>query len=944
MEQDGATIHEGVPSGPASSDVTPPNVPGYECVRVIGRGGMGVVWEAIEERLERRVALKVQAREARVTGSASPGDTTMWAEAKLAAHVSDPGVVTVLDVGYALDGRAYYTMELVEGTDLGALIRDGKMQPHEAVRIACEVAQAVGAAHDKGIVHRDLKPRNVMIDKKNRARVLDFGLALRHAAGDEPSTFAGSPPYMPPEQVRAHRTGPEADVYAIGVMLYEMLAGRRPFEAPQQPGLLYQILFEPPPPLSDFAVVSTDVERVVMRCLAKEPAERYPNANALHAMLAALRDGTQLPKDIAPSPKPEGESQGAAPPAPRKPHPSGVVPKHGSKPSREQAQRVFKWEWSFKSPPSALWPYVADTDCFNEAVGLGPVDVELARESPDSTARVGHATAMGVEMRWREYPFEWIKDREHTVFRWYRAGPLEALWNRVELKKRDDGGTDLTHEIAIIPRGVLGRVAALVEIGQRLRRAMDRVYRHVDEVVAQGGAGDPYEMHHDPSPAENVRIETGRERLIEAGFEKQSVIVLCDLLRHAPARQLARMRPFALAADLAVTRERALELMLHAAHIGLLEIAWDLVCPTCMVAHDTRAHLGEVTSHAQCVACETEYDRDLGSSVELVLRPHPDVRSTKVDMYCAGSPARRSHVLAQLVLEPGEARTVVLELPAGEYSIAAFGIASSCDLAVSPVGFERVGEIVIDDRSIVARPPVFGADGEMILRFVNDTSDERSVRIEKRTARADSVPATLALTHPTFRDFFASELLSYGQLLGVSHLYFVAVDASDRGALFVDRGDAVACASLRAFEEAFENAVRDEGGSRLPGPLETMVAAFPSGSRALRAAVALLSHRSAKTDAELPVRAAIHGGRCLALTREARIEYFGETLHRALWLASASDPREIVLSQAATADRDLATALHAAPVDTRVDVAQAGPYKGRRIVRVALRSSALQTA
>ena len=127
-----------------------------------------------------------------------------------------------------------------------------------------------------------------------------------------------------------------------------------------------------------------------------------------------------------------------------------------------------------------------------------------------------------------------------------------------------------------------------------------------------------------------------------------------------------------------------------------------------------------------------------------------------------------------------------------------------------------------------------------MLRFVNDTPDERSVRIEKRTARSDSVPATVALTHPTFRDFFAGELLSYGQLLGVSHLYFLALDASDGGALFASRGDAAACAALRGFEEATLRALREEGGSRLPGPLETIVAAFPSGSRALRATLALL--------------------------------------------------------------------------------------------------------
>ena len=915
---DAATIHEGEP--PSSTLHGPPDVAGYQCVRVIGRGGMGMVWEAIELRLDRRVALKV-ALDTRFPETAI---AAMWGEAKLAANVNDAGVVTVLDVGTTLDGRPYYTMEFVEGTDLAAVLKDGKLASNEALRIAIEVAQAVAAAHDKGIVHRDLKPRNVMIDKKSRARVLDFGLALKPAASPTPQTFAGSPPYMAPEQIRAQSVGPQTDVYAIGVLLYEMLTGKRPFDAPEQPGLLYAILFEPPHPIAQYAIVATDIEAVVMRCLAKEPGDRFANAHALADALLAIRDGTP---EVRPRARPKAK------------HQSGIISRSRSsapKPARDQAQRVFKWSWSFRSSPEQLWPHVADTDCFNEAVGLGPVDVPLERASPDSTARAGHAQALGIEMRWREYPFEWIKNREHTVFRWYKEGPLEALWNRVELHPRPDGGTDLTHEIAIIPRGVLGRVAALVEIGQRLRRAMDRVYRHIDEVIASGASTDPYDMRHNPTGAERVRIETARAKLVEAGFEKEPAIALEQMLLHEPARNLARMRPFALAERLGTTRERALEMMLHAAHLGLLEIAWDLVCPTCMVAHESRSHLGEVTSHAHCSACETDYDRDLGSSVELVLRPHPDVRQTKVEMFCAGSPARRSHVLVQLVLDPGEERAVTLRLPRGEYAAAAFGVSETAAVAVSPVGFARVGEIVIDDRGVVARPGVFGDGGEVVIRFVNETDEERSVRIEKRDARVDSVPATVALTHPTFRDFFAGELLSYGQLLGVSHLYFLAVDASDRGSLFATRGDAQACALLRGFEEAFERAVRDEGGSRLPGPLETMVAAFPSGSRALRATLALLE----ECDVDLPARAAIHGGRCLALTREARIEYFGETLHRTLWLASAAEPRGLVLSQVAASDRDIAATLHTSSVESRVDVAAAGPYQGRRIVRVALHEEA----
>src|ERR1700729_1199905 len=135
-----------------------------------------------------------------------------------------------------------------------------------------------------------------------------------------------------------------------------------------------------------------------MKCLAREPADRFATGHALHDALVALRDGTPLRRD-------ESSSRESEPRTPKK---SGVHARP-KKPSRELAQRVFKWSWSFKSSPEALWPHVADTDCFNEAVGLGPVDVELARESDDTMAREANASTMGIAMRWREYPFEWIK-------------------------------------------------------------------------------------------------------------------------------------------------------------------------------------------------------------------------------------------------------------------------------------------------------------------------------------------------------------------------------------------------------------------------------------------------------------------------------------------------------------------------------------------------------
>ncbi len=901
-----------VSEGQAFLDPSRPQVPGYDLLRELGRGGMGVVWEALEHRLDRPVALKVRMAELEEESS----DATLWAEARLAARVADPGVVPVHDVGHTLDGRPYYTMELVNGTDLGAVLKDGALPEARAVRLAAEIARAVAAAHEAGIIHRDLKSRNVMIDRAGRARVLDFGLALRLSReGTAGASFAGSPSYMAPEQLSGEPLGPPTDVHAIGVLLYEMLTGRRPYAGENHAAVLYAVLQTAPAPPSTHAPISPDVERVCLRCLEKDPKKRFASARPLADALGAILEGKPLPDGTSPSKRTAYRPAVAYPRAER--------------PRIEDAKRVFTWTWSLRSSPAALWPFVSDTDRFNENVGLGPVFVDDGRIDAATVARAGRAEASGFALAWREYPFEWIREREHSVFRWYSEGPLAALWNKVTLTPRPDGGTELTHEIAVVPRGVLGRVAVLVEIGQRLRRAIDRVYKALDDALSAGN--DPWSLPFAPNDAQRARIAAGAQALSARGFDRIAIEALARTLLGAPTRELARMRPLELARRWGVPNEVALDLMIHAAEVGLLDLGWDLICPTCMIAHESAPSLEAVKHSGHCRTCEVDYERDLDRSVELVFHPHPAVRETKPQTFCAGSPAKKPHVVAQFVLEAGAERTVTLPLPAGEYVVSCAGHPHVADLAASHAGHQSDAEIVVAESAasqLGVTPRVVRA-GEVMLRIVNDTPAERLVRIETRASRRDSVPATRALTHPAFRQFFSRELFAHGELFGVSQLAFLTVDASDSGALYTTRGDSEACTIVRGSEVAFAEVVRAEQGTVLPGPLGSFVAAFPAPLRAVRAALALVARSP-----DAPLRVGVHGGQCLALTRDARIEYFGETLHRAFWLAQAAKTGQIVLSQQVADDDEVARTLAGARATVTVGLAGAGPYAGRRVVTV----------
>ena len=277
----------------------------YEIVAPIGAGGMGEVYRARDQRLNRTVAIKVLATHV----SDQPDLKARFErEAQTLASLSHPHICPVFDIGRQ-EGTDYIVMEFVEGETLAERLRRGALPPDDAVRIAIEVADALDGAHRQGIVHRDLKPGNIMLTKSG-AKLLDFGLAklalpasslaaastlAGHAPLTAEGTILGTIQYMAPEQLEGKEADGRTDIFAFGAIVHEMITGKRTFVGSSQASLIAAILDREPPPMSaDQPLTPPLLDRVVKKCLAKNPDRRWQAAGDLRDELAWIAEGTPI--------------------------------------------------------------------------------------------------------------------------------------------------------------------------------------------------------------------------------------------------------------------------------------------------------------------------------------------------------------------------------------------------------------------------------------------------------------------------------------------------------------------------------------------------------------------------------------------------------------------------------------------------------------------------
>lgn len=288
---------EAVPIVSPSSEL-PQKIGRYRVEQLLGIGGFGQVFLAHDDDLGRTVAVKVPHRQ-RIS---QPEDLAEYmAEARLLASLDHPNIVPVYDVGCTDDGSCFIVSKLIDGSSLTE--SKSNMSPVEAATLIATVADALHYAHQKGLVHRDVKPANILLDSNGKPYVVDFGLALKEEDFGKGACAAGTPAYMSPEQARGdgNRVDGRSDIFSLGVVLYEMLTERRPFQGQSYSDMQMQITaVDPRPPRQVNDAIPKELERICLKALSKRPSERYTTAKDMADDLKQFVAQQSCPGEVKP--------------------------------------------------------------------------------------------------------------------------------------------------------------------------------------------------------------------------------------------------------------------------------------------------------------------------------------------------------------------------------------------------------------------------------------------------------------------------------------------------------------------------------------------------------------------------------------------------------------------------------------------------------------------
>ncbi len=543
--------------------------------------------------------------------------------------------------------------------------------------------------------------------------------------------------------------------------------------------------------------------------------------------------------------------------------------------------------YRFDASPEELWPILSDTSGINLKMGLNRIDF-----SERAGKRFGRSILGGRLHVWEERPWQWEYGKSISIERVYSSGWCTYVRVFITFSSSAEGGTDLTLNFGWIPRDPFSALVLKAAGNAFMRRyglaigtlleerksakvlpADQETLSRTNRVLVQPLQLQPREAALDPVAAARItQMEAG---LRSRKLPDTAIDALLKHLRIAPAPDLHRMRPKVLAPTLGVDYEELLDLMLNATSAGLLTMSWDVICPHCRGVRQSAEHLWDVPKAGSCEVCRIDFSTSDLNSLEIVFRPHPDIRKTEEVLYCTSEPAKKSHILVQKDLPPGNDAEIALDFPPGAYRLREAGRTAYALLRLEP---DADPKDVFIERIAVGDAVETGVGAKLRLR--NAGAEPSSFVLEKNQEDTEALRPRDLFGRQEFRDLFSKEALSPDLSVDVGVQVIVFVDIVGSSAMYVREGNARSFALVKNFFRSARDIAAKRGGVLVKSLGDAVMLAFSNHLAALKAGADFIrSFDGSSEEAPFSVRVTVNAGPCLAVNLNSAIDDFGSPVN-----------------------------------------------------------------
>ncbi|MDB4971280.1 MAG: Adenylate cyclase [Myxococcales bacterium] len=549
------------------------------------------------------------------------------------------------------------------------------------------------------------------------------------------------------------------------------------------------------------------------------------------------------------------------------------------------------------SDVASLWKTLTDTEYLNRVSGLGAMTLDEIEGAGSARYRIS-TRAGGFRVEWDECPFEWTLERAFRVRRRMRKGPVASVETSFQFEPMEAGGTRVTLGLVLVPRVAL--LTPMVRWGAR--RQLDTLAKAVRAVDAAKQAGQPL-------PSTGTRVNIDALERAAAELKKTSPPELVDrlvaLVRDDRDDVVQRIRPYEWADQWGVDRRALLATCLSAVRAGLLELRWEVICPSCRTAAERLPTLAALDGHGECHLCDLSFGLDVDEAVEATFMPTLSVRRVDIGQYCSGGPARTPHIMSQALLPAGATAELAVPSTVGRYRLFTRGgqTAAVEVTADAPASVETTSDAA---DKLTVRP-----GGRILVR--STAADERHVKLERAQFPTFAATARDVTALPAFRRDFSADVLRADVSLRISKVTLFFSDLTGSTQLYSNVGDASALKLVQDHFDVVVKLIEQHGGTLVKTIGDAVMAAFVDETDALCASVAILRafepfRRGHPHREQTDIKLGLFAGPSYLVTANGVLDYFGQTVNIAARLQAQAASGELVV-EALLAERAVAAGI-----------------------------------